>query len=226
MKKVHYIILQFLDNDQSKYLAPDGSIVTSYDNAQQFKTLEAAQAAYQQLPIELRELMHVQSIETKYTAHREAVGTMFRKVRKMQGLNQTQLADKLGVTISYISQVENGQSNVTIDTMYSFASALGCAMDFRLVSYDGQVATPNVKVTDTGIAPDGKVEVTIIDYDQETEIVRIDPTSYEDCLETLQASTGLGKLSDCWFAQYDRHGECVAEYHLDHDKKVVRREVD
>jgi transcriptional regulator with XRE-family HTH domain len=47
-----------------------------------------------------------------------------RRRRLELGLTQKQLADKMGCTHPYISQVENGESNPSLDVVERFARAL------------------------------------------------------------------------------------------------------
>jgi transcriptional regulator with XRE-family HTH domain len=51
------------------------------------------------------------------------------KARHKRGLTQKQLAEASGITQSNISYIENGLSNVTIDTLHQLSSAL----NFELV---------------------------------------------------------------------------------------------
>ena len=45
--------------------------------------------------------------------------------RKKRGLTQSELADKSGLNRVYISNVENGVKNITVDSMEIFVNALG-----------------------------------------------------------------------------------------------------
>lgn len=48
-----------------------------------------------------------------------------KKIRIAKGLTQGELAIILGVSQSYVSQVENGEKNFSIDVARRFADALG-----------------------------------------------------------------------------------------------------
>jgi transcriptional regulator with XRE-family HTH domain len=52
-------------------------------------------------------------------------GELIRKARENKGLNQTQLADKVGVSRSMISQLETGKAYPSIEILLSIASQLG-----------------------------------------------------------------------------------------------------
>lgn len=50
----------------------------------------------------------------------------FKEWRKKAGLTQEQLADRIGVTASSISQLENGKQGFTDSTLEALAVALNC----------------------------------------------------------------------------------------------------
>lgn len=47
-----------------------------------------------------------------------------RRIRQAQGLSQTQLADKAGVSQPTVSKLENGNLNATLENIYAIADAL------------------------------------------------------------------------------------------------------
>ncbi|HEX9722442.1 MAG TPA: helix-turn-helix transcriptional regulator [Candidatus Paceibacterota bacterium] len=53
-----------------------------------------------------------------------------RKVRKQMHLSQEQLAKKMSVKREFISRIESGRQNVTLDTLYRIAEVTG--KQFRL----------------------------------------------------------------------------------------------
>jgi transcriptional regulator with XRE-family HTH domain len=55
---------------------------------------------------------------------RRLVGTNIRRLRLDQGLSQEQLAGKAGINRAYLSTVENGKRNVSIDNIIALANAL------------------------------------------------------------------------------------------------------
>ncbi|MBS0210345.1 MAG: helix-turn-helix transcriptional regulator [Planctomycetes bacterium] len=55
-------------------------------------------------------------------------GDNLRKVRKSRGLSQEGLADKAALHRTYISSVERGERNVTLETIEKLAKALGVPM--------------------------------------------------------------------------------------------------
>ena len=50
-------------------------------------------------------------------AQRFFISELLKEARKEAKLTQTQLADKIGTKKSYISRVENGKGNITIETL-------------------------------------------------------------------------------------------------------------
>ncbi len=54
----------------------------------------------------------------------ETFGRNVRKLRKERGWTQEQLAFEAGVKRAYLSEVENGQRNVSLDVVEKLAKAL------------------------------------------------------------------------------------------------------
>jgi len=55
-------------------------------------------------------------------------GDHLRKVRAAKGISQEGLADKAGLHRTYVSSVERGKRNVTLETIEKLAKALGVSM--------------------------------------------------------------------------------------------------
>lgn len=53
------------------------------------------------------------------------VGQNVRKYRKMKGLTQEQLASQAGITSEYVSRIENGKENPTVDVLFKISVVLG-----------------------------------------------------------------------------------------------------
>lgn len=64
------------------------------------------------------------------------VGEEIRRVRKEQGLTQSELAERLQTAPAYISQVEAGKENLTLGSLARIANALRRGLDigFPLVA--------------------------------------------------------------------------------------------
>jgi transcriptional regulator with XRE-family HTH domain len=56
------------------------------------------------------------------------IGRFIRKLRELKQLTQEQLATKTGITYQYLSGMENGRENFTIDILESLARALACPL--------------------------------------------------------------------------------------------------
>jgi transcriptional regulator with XRE-family HTH domain len=54
----------------------------------------------------------------------EQIGKNIKKARKKAGLTQDVLADKVGIHVSYISRIERGVVNSSIEVLESIAKAL------------------------------------------------------------------------------------------------------
>ena len=66
---------------------------------------------------------------------KELLGTRIREVRKLRGLSQEKLAEKVGVDPKQISRIEGGKSAPSLDTLEAIAKHLQVEMkdlfDFR-----------------------------------------------------------------------------------------------
>ena len=56
---------------------------------------------------------------------RQDFGAVFRTIRKSKGLNQDEVAERAGLSTSYISAVERGVANPKLDTVESLAKGIG-----------------------------------------------------------------------------------------------------
>lgn len=60
-------------------------------------------------------------------------GRDLRVARRRAGLTQQQLADRLGITQPYVSQVERGERNLTLSAVAAFVVAVGCTYAIELI---------------------------------------------------------------------------------------------
>ena len=58
-----------------------------------------------------------------------AIGDRLREVRRSRGLSLRALAETLGVSPSFISQVENGRTRPSVSTLYAIVNELGISLD-------------------------------------------------------------------------------------------------
>ena len=54
------------------------------------------------------------------------IGERIKKTRKLNGITQDVLAEKLGVSIGYVSQVERGITKISLDLLGAISSILDC----------------------------------------------------------------------------------------------------
>jgi transcriptional regulator with XRE-family HTH domain len=70
------------------------------------------------------------------------VGSRISEIRRGQGLSQEQVAHHLGVRFQWISRVERGTENVTIETLAAIANAL----DARVIQlFEESKPDPNLR---------------------------------------------------------------------------------
>ena len=60
------------------------------------------------------------------------VGSRIKKARKSKGISQVTLADKLGISVSHMSNIENGKINVGLDIFIDITDALDISADWLL----------------------------------------------------------------------------------------------
>ena len=59
----------------------------------------------------------------------ENYGTLVKKLRTKNGLTQNQVAESLGVTPGYISNVENNRTAMSLRMLTYYARLVGCSLD-------------------------------------------------------------------------------------------------
>jgi len=90
----------------------------------------------------------------------ENYGSLIKDLRIQNGLTQNQVAEALGVTPGYISNVENNRTAMSLRILTYYARLVGCSLD----SLVGELE-PNYSET----ALDRKLYETIIKLDRETK---------------------------------------------------------
>ena len=60
------------------------------------------------------------------------IGKRIRKARKEKGLSQLELAEATGLSVPFISNVENGKQTMNIKALISISDALGVSADWIL----------------------------------------------------------------------------------------------
>ena len=67
-----------------------------------------------------------------------SVGERIRKRRNELGWTQDALAQKAGISKSFLSDLENGKRNVGADTLYDIARALTLSLDYLMTGKEGE----------------------------------------------------------------------------------------
>ena len=79
------------------------------------------------------------SLKQQKKLHEQAkiqLGENVRRCRNAVGLSQEQLALRIGLGQGYISQIESGQHNPTLETIAELASALGTSVENLFREYE------------------------------------------------------------------------------------------
>ena len=64
---------------------------------------------------------------------REQIGRQLRQARLDAGTSQVELAAEIGMASTYLSEVETGKHNITLDTLAGIASYLGLDVKVEFV---------------------------------------------------------------------------------------------
>ena len=64
---------------------------------------------------------------------KKKVGLILKEARKRKALTQKELAERIGVTKTIITNYEAGRQNLTIDTLQKVADALGAELKISIV---------------------------------------------------------------------------------------------
>jgi len=70
--------------------------------------------------------------------HARVLGRKLKDTRQALGLTQAALAERLGVSASYLSAVEAGRRNLTLGQIANIASAMRLGIDISFVCPDGE----------------------------------------------------------------------------------------
>ena len=64
---------------------------------------------------------------------REHIGRRLRQARLDTGISQVEMAAEIGMASTYLSEVETGKHNITLDTLAGIASFLGLEVNVEFV---------------------------------------------------------------------------------------------
>lgn len=85
------------------------------------------------------------------------IGGRIKAKRKAAGKTQEQLAEKLSVTVGYVSQIERGVTKISLDTLSKICSALNGDMSFFIT---GTATGQNTYLQDELIEKYSKLDET------------------------------------------------------------------
>lgn len=80
------------------------------------------------------------------------IGTHLRTARMARGLSLREMARRIGVSPSFVSQVELGKAKPSLGTLYGFLSELDLSLDELMPSASGMETVRPVPVLSTGTA--------------------------------------------------------------------------
>jgi len=130
---------------------------------------------------------------TEILASLEGIGDRLREERQRAGISQRELARRLGLSASMISQLESGMSRPSVGTLYAIVTELGVSLDrvirgeeFPDQETDGRVLEPGPLVH-----PD---ERHVIDLASGVRWEELTATS-EDGVDFLHATYEVGGAS-------------------------------
>jgi transcriptional regulator with XRE-family HTH domain len=72
----------------------------------------------------------------------EDIGTRLREERDRVGISQRELARRIGLSASMISQIESGQSKPSVSTLYDIVTELGVSVDDIFGGGNGSAVAP------------------------------------------------------------------------------------
>jgi transcriptional regulator with XRE-family HTH domain len=108
------------------------------------------------------------------TGQLEDIGARLREERERHGISQRELARRLGVSASLISQVESGQSRPSVSTLYAIVTELGASLDhvFRGHSHDGQAGSGGSRSAEAE-PPDVAVTTSPLVHPEERHVIEL-----------------------------------------------------
>lgn len=98
----------------------------------------------------------------------ENYGSLIKNLRQQMGLTQNQVADSLGVTPGYISNVENNRTAMSLRILTYYARLTGCSLDSLVGELDPEYSE------------------TALDRKLYQRIIKLDIDTKEKLLKTLE----------------------------------------
>lgn len=101
---------------------------------------------------------------------KKSFGAAVRQRRGRLGISQEELAGRAGLHRTYISDVERGARNVSLESIHRLAAALQIPMSL-LFAWQHSEAEPNGVVAGPGLLPDELVDILIVEDDEEDALL-------------------------------------------------------
>ena len=98
----------------------------------------------------------------------ENYGTLVKNLRIKNGLTQNQVAESLGVTPGYISNVENNRTAMSLRMLTYYARLVGCSLDSLVGELESEYAE------------------TALDRSLYEAIIKLDTDQKEKLLKTIE----------------------------------------
>lgn len=102
------------------------------------------------------------------TENTENYGTLIKDLRVKNGLTQNQVAESLGVTPGYISNVENNRTAMSLRILTYYARLVGCSLDSLVGELEPEYSE------------------TALDRELYQAITRLDSKTKEKLLKTIE----------------------------------------
>jgi len=94
---------------------------------------------------------------------KELIGNRIKELRKKKGLSQEQLSEKADITPNYLSRIERGTENPTLDMFIRLANALGVEI-WEMFDFGHDVSRKDLKSLlnkITGEANEGQLRLMV-----------------------------------------------------------------
>lgn len=74
-----------------------------------------------------------------------AIGQRIRKIRKLKGMSQENLAERVDISVTHMSHIETGNTKLSLEVFAALAEALGARADELLFGEQGLKTEPAAK---------------------------------------------------------------------------------
>jgi len=92
------------------------------------------------------------------------LGARIRKMRKQKSMTQQDLAEKLGLAKSTISQYETGVNEPDAETLRKLADILGCSVDYLVGRTDDPIPPPHIDSENEFLEIDSVLRIPLLGY--------------------------------------------------------------